>query len=122
MLRLIGAFESPARAPVSSKMTIRGRGAAFFSSPNACSLGADWPTGRPKARGTPRFSEVPSRCSLASSRKGRPSKRRVERRGAQGEGTGHTRASVERAPSPCRRLGGGFTVARWLAPGARRTR
>jgi len=123
VLRLIGAFESPARAPVSSKMTISGRGAAFFSRRRTRVLSAL--IGRRKARGTPRFSlkcRVPE-SFFASSTKGTffEAPRRAPRRS-------EARAPItrgRRSSAPLPRAGGsgeGFPVARWLAPGARRTR
>lgn len=124
VLRLIGAFESPARAPVSSKMTISGRGAAFFSRRRTRVLSALIGRRRPKARGTPRFSEVPSaRVVFCFITKGTffEAPRRAPRRS-------EARAPItrgRRSSAPLPRAGGsgeGFPVARWLAPGARRTR
>ena len=108
-MRLIGAFESPARAPVSSKMTIRGRGAAFFSRRRTRVLSALIGRRGVRKRAARRGS---LKCRVVA--RLLPHERDVLRNAAssaaalRGEGTGHTRASVERAPSPCRRLGGGF--------------
>ena len=106
VLRLIGAFESPARAPVSSKMTIRGFVAAFFCRRRTRVLSAL--IGRGVLQRAARRGSLKSFCLFHHER---DALRNAASSAAtlRGEGTGHARASVESAPSPCRRLGGGFS-------------
>ena len=114
VLRLIGAFESPARAPVSSKMTIRGRGAAFFSRRRTRVLSALIGRRGVRKRAARRGS---LKCRVVA--RLLPHERDVLRNAAssaaalRGEGTGHTRASVERA-FPLPRAGGSGEVLRSL--------
>ena len=122
VLRLIGAFESPARAPVSSKMTISGRGAAFFSRRRtrvlSALIGRRGVRKRAARRGSLKCRVVA--CEITKGTFFEAPRRAPRRSEARAPITRGRRSS---APLP--RAGGsgeGFTVARWLAPGARRTR
>ena len=122
VLRLIGAFESPARAPVSSKMTISGRGAAFFSRRRTRVLSALIGRRGVRKRAARRGS-LKCRVVFCFITKGTffEAPRRAPRRSEASAPI--TRGRRSSAPLP--RAGGsgeGFPVARWLAPGARRTR
>ena len=121
-----GRSSHPRVRPCPRKCRSAAAGARFFLRPNACSLDADWWSGR---YGSPHaeVQGVPSRCFTST--RGTFLRSATSSAGTlQAEDTVHARASVEPPPPPppTRADGAGqrrcLAVARRLAPGARRTR